>query len=116
MDNRTPGPWRTGRTDMQSYSGDGEPFASIYCDDDRAKIHLGERLPYVIARCPGNDCKANAEFIVRAVNSHEDLVAALEWALYQVEDGGFNSVKGREAQAALAKARPAIRGGSFDDE
>ena len=70
----TPGPWRDGRRDMQSYDGEtGEMFASVYCDDDRAPMHLGERLPYVIARTFGDECKANALLIAKA----PELVEAL---------------------------------------
>ena len=73
-DKHTPGPWRTGREDMQSYDGaTGEPFASVYCDDERAEMHLGEKLPYDIARTFGDECKANARLIAAAPELLESL-------------------------------------------
>lgn len=38
-----------------------------------------------ICKCAGPDGSANAEFIVRACNSHADLLAALEGALDTIE-------------------------------
>lgn len=69
----------------------------------------------VIARClkddigrhglPRSECVANAEFIVRACNAHDDLLAALKmW----VADYGDTTMmwgdRGRKTLAAIAKA------------
>lgn len=57
---------------MQSYEGDtGLPFVQIYTDDERAKWHLGERLPLVVARLVGEDIGldklwANARLVAAA--------------------------------------------------
>lgn len=57
----TPGPWRSGRSDMQSFDGDsGFPFTNIYFDDPNGKFHLGERLPGLVGRAEGKNNKANA--------------------------------------------------------
>lgn len=80
----TAGEWRTGREDMQSYDGEtGKPFRSIYCENERAEMHLGHRLPFVVARLFGEDEKdldvdmANAAFIVASVNYVRALLTRL---------------------------------------
>lgn len=42
---------------------------------------------WIIAECMGPDAKANAAFIVQAVNSHHRLVEALRSAIAALEDG-----------------------------
>lgn len=80
MSEYTPGEWRTGRTDMQSYEfGSGVAFVQIYADDERGKWHLGERLPIVVAQLradeiPLEEVWANAHIIAAAC----DMKAALE--------------------------------------
>jgi hypothetical protein len=112
----TPGPWGIERTNDTNWigplrtSGDGK-VAAIVCSTDREGLR-----PDVLAR---ND--ADAAFIVRAVNAHDELVAALKravetirafhaigtttdqaeqlgWSLYQ------QSPEMRQINAALAKA------------
>lgn len=63
----TPGPWKTGREDMQSYTGDGEiPFTNIYHATETDGFHLGHSLPLTIGRAEGNNNKANARLIAAA--------------------------------------------------
>jgi hypothetical protein len=96
---------------MQSYdSTTGEPFASVYADDPEGEMHMGERLPRTIARTFGPDCKATAQRIVRAVNAHDDLVAALKALMrkrriYAKDRAAFDAGPEMEAaRAAVAKA------------
>lgn len=75
----TPGPWQIGREDMQSYNIHGEPLWTVYRrdDDERCQMHLGSRVPLVIARLPGEvieetEGRMNARLIAAA----PDLLAA----------------------------------------
>ena len=70
MSPHTPGPWRSAG-------------GSVYLDRD------GLDMLTVVAKCPRRqhspvirkaDAEANAAFIARACNAHEDLLAALEFA------------------------------------
>lgn len=93
----TPGPWKTGRNDMQSYdAATGEPFTNVY---HATMTFNGERvadLPLVIARCFGArvDDKANARLIAAAPEMAELLryhlaalgAPGLEPALAQLRD------------------------------
>lgn len=79
---QTPGPWRAGRTDAVSYhAGDGAgPFKNVYVDDPGGRVHMGNRLPAVVAEVYGPlgaDCRANALLIAAA----PDLLAACEASL-----------------------------------
>ena len=78
----TPEPWQTGREDGQSYHGhSGEPFSSIYRQDDDERMPLTPdgfggltRVPLRIAYIEGKDVprkeeKANARRIVACVNA-----------------------------------------------
>ena len=80
---RTPGLWRTGRKDMQSYNSDGKPVVNVYLegDDPRAGIHLGEPLPLVIATCTA-ECipKQEAWAIAEAIAAVPLLIAACKAA------------------------------------
>lgn len=72
-------PYKTGRPDMQSYDGGtGEPFTNIYHATLTDGVHLGQPLPLVIGRTEGANNKANAEFLVRAANVHDELVEVLK--------------------------------------
>ena len=74
--------WRTGREDMQSYDGEtGQLFATIYRDDPDGAWHLGERLPIVVSRIYGANCKAVARAIVEQHNE------AIREAIRRREDG-----------------------------
>ena len=86
--------WSAGREDMQSYDGaTGEPFSSVYADDDRAGAHLGERLPLRIATIPGekieqHEEKAIARFIASSPEMVDDLLAEIDRLRLAVELGG----------------------------
>ena len=51
------------------------------------------------------EAEANAALIVQAVNSHNELVAALETAVNIAPNDMLATVWGNEARAALAKAK-----------
>ena len=73
LEKATPGPWRSGRSDMTTLSTDeASPFyKNIYVTDPRGGTHLGHDLPFIVARGQGDEaeCLANAALIVAAVNA-----------------------------------------------
>jgi hypothetical protein len=78
--NATPGPWEAGRADMQSYDGvTGEPFTNIYADNPDGRLHVGERLPFVVGRVfdESGRNKADAAFVVALRNATPALLSAL---------------------------------------
>lgn len=117
MSKHTPGPWQTGREDMQSYDGaTGEPFSSVYANDPRGKMHMGSRLPLVVARMPGGEVdreeeKANARLIASAPDLLTACKALVEYQEStdlddEPEDGEYGDGKRAmlAARAAIAKA------------
>jgi hypothetical protein len=63
---------------MQSYDGNtGEAFTNVYAEHENGTVHMGEKLPIVIARSLDEswENKENAHFIARA---RTGLPAALE--------------------------------------
>lgn len=95
MSNHTKTPWRTGGEQNPTiiYDGDGWAVAST------AVVHVRKNAKY--------EADANAAFIVRACNAHDELVAALDWALSQIgDDLDLDHQRAFDgAIAALAKAR-----------
>lgn len=88
MNAHTPGPWKTGREDMQSYTGDGEiAFTNIYQGSP----------PQPIGRAEGDNNKADAKLIAAA----PDLAEALRALVYGT--GAWTTLI-ENAVAALAKA------------
>lgn len=85
MSQHTPGPWKTGRDDMQSYDGAGEPFTYIYHATLKDGEHLGQPLPLTIGRAEGENNKANARLIASA----PDMLAALKWIVAVAYEAGF---------------------------
>jgi len=69
----TPTPWSVFRAGKQ-YGIDAESMQSIVSFGDDHEPDIGVQGATI------EEAHANAEFIVRAVNSHEDLVAALKEA------------------------------------
>lgn len=103
----TPGPWKTGREDMQSFDGNGEPFTNIYHATEKDGTHLGEALPLTIAKVFGSyklDDKANARLIAAA----PDLLEALKRVSDEIDrndyDGGISLAALNQLAAAIAKA------------
>lgn len=99
MGEHTPTPWRI---EVVESSSSGDPVELIVCGTDWeiAQIELGEE---------DNLCRANAAFIVKACNSHDALVKALE----AIRDCAKNTRDWQEleqcrtiAREALAKVRP----------
>jgi hypothetical protein len=103
----SPLPWATEDTTLDICTG----IVSVETVD-AIQVSPASRMSYAIAYVPSEyhveTQRANAEFIVRAVNSHEELVAALEGlrALIIGECGKstYECVDGERADAALAKA------------
>lgn len=107
----TPTPWAASRlwpTKIVNLSHVDRPMGgSIFEDEDRNRYAL------VIADCPVNassgfahaiapaQAKANAAFIVRAVNAHDDLVKALEEIAQAKMPGQARSI----AHATLSKIK-----------
>ena len=88
---RTPGPWKT----------------------EGAQV-LSDQCLYPVAICEGgtpDEGEANAAFIVRACNAHDDQVAALEAALTLVGRGSRNraSVTAMEHDAVQRQIRAALK-------
>jgi hypothetical protein len=91
----------------------GGQKAIVIADDSKSKTHM-----LVVAECPemskgnGPQEEANAAFIVKACNAHDDLVAALKRMLLEfdflIEAGRIPDVRNDvifvAARAALAKA------------
>lgn len=102
MDKRTPGEWKTGREDMQSYDGaTGAPFTNIYHKTITGRLHLGNPLPLVIGKAVGENNKANAAFIVKACNLHEELVEHLRimYSLCRLKYGNLDAGVWQQIQA-----------------
>lgn len=54
--------------------------------------------------------RANARYIVRAVNSHARLLAAARWALVALDANGIDNTAVADLRAAIASAEPAEEG------
>lgn len=88
----TPGPWQAGREDIQFYDGgSGEPFWSVYRkdEDERCEMHLGSRVPLLIAKLPGEvideaEGRANARVIAGA----PEMLDRLKMLLGIADDSG----------------------------
>ncbi len=103
MSNHTPGPWQLGKN-----------------GDQCARNHAICSGPVVIAKVYGRgypagegwspESEADAAFIVRACNSHEELLAALEDCIESLSrlpnlDGAYRITCIAQAQAALTKVK-----------
>lgn len=96
--NTTPGPWETGEPTKTKLSG--------YGVIDIIPIGGSGIAVGAIWVTPMNQGEANAAFIVRACNAHEELVAAAERCLQALAaNGAPNCEAAKEARAALAKAK-----------
>lgn len=103
--NHTELPWETVEIEDDI---EGLPITAVILTPNKAEIIKQRQMRYEgfdIAHCYGEDHEANAAFIVRACNSHDDLVAALEQmtAHYEHLDDGDGSIQ--QARAAIAKAK-----------
>jgi hypothetical protein len=94
----TPTPWRVSPTGMSVWSGDqdADSFTRI-CIRPEGKVSAKEN----------EEWPANAAFIVRACNAHDDLVSALQkWAVFMHENYTPEELTWfHETDAALAKAK-----------
>jgi hypothetical protein len=89
MSARTPGPWR---------ASDGRVASRI-------SITSANGIPVAVVPFADPEGKANAEFIVRACNSHDDLIAAVAMVVrgFAYRPGGGPDWY-EAARVALAKA------------
>ena len=97
----TPTPWSIGHSMERNYIyGGGSHLACIGSRENGFFIHDDGSL---------NESEANAAFIVRAVNSHDDLLEALETLLALDTDGEAGCrIDPIEYGRALAMARAAV--------
>lgn len=113
-DNTTPRPWELSEFDLDDATAIGVRNPAVGLNEDNYMAIIAD-CGVVVGRDPGfiqAERRANAALIVRAVNAHDDLVAALESAFFALGRAGANANRqhdGREAweqaRAALAKAR-----------
>lgn len=99
MGQHTQGPWKWHRR----YAADSRNGA-IYAEPHEGHVYAVAMQP----RYASNEQWADdAELIVRAVNAHDDLVAALEWMLKSCEARGDNKHWDymRAARSALTLAK-----------
>lgn len=88
-------PWKTSGSGTSVYNNQGALLAAVYGDDPQCRAD--DRM------------HANAEFIVRACNAHEDLVTELMSALCFVEDAeGSNDFKPGAVTARIKSIRAAL--------
>ncbi|MDD5547121.1 MAG: hypothetical protein PHO67_08225 [Candidatus Omnitrophica bacterium] len=83
MNNHTPGPWKTGRTDIQSYTGDGIQEMYVYRD------------PNAPIQILGNNCHADARLIAAAPDMFAALTDLRQWCLNRAQDFALLSVRRR---------------------
>lgn len=89
----TPAPWKVGPTGDTVDDANGLELLRMYESDGREEPTA---LPY----------RANAAFIVRACNSHEELLVALKWAERQLralvteDDGAGAFIRGSGMELA----------------
>ena len=121
----TPGPWRSGRSDMMSYDASGTiAFKNIYADDPRGGTSRGKPLSVTVAKAveesalyagvgarplSGEEIIANARLIAAA----PDLLAAAQKVLSHKrgeDDWLILAVHCRDLEAAIAKATGADNG------
>jgi hypothetical protein len=98
----TKGPWRAGMSDMLSYDGDGDgPYKQVYVDNPDGRVHMGERLPDVVAKmydALGADCRNNAEFAAHAREDVPWLVSEVR-RLRKLVDRDGAGTDGRQGEA-----------------
>lgn len=106
MAEHTPTPWGRGKTGPDQIMILGDKGSGNYV----CHIQIAQCGGGAIARAMEPERKANAEFIMRAVNSHDDLLAALNGLLEMssactTDVEVIENVRRREvARAAIAKA------------
>lgn len=80
----TPTPWHEEGGTIEHESGmlictmsSAEDFPCLTEDENKTEAEVRAEVDA--------ECKANAAFIVKAVNCHDDLLAALEWAADEID-------------------------------
>jgi hypothetical protein len=98
----TPTPWRANNFRQDNID---HPACAVWTEDGENFI-CSTRAPEGAKKGAPSTRQAhiNAIHIARCVNSHDALVAALEWALSQIDDD-----LDLDTQAALEHARAALR-------
>ena len=103
----TPGPWRA---DSSGVITGGEYFAASVCTTTQHQWERAEGLGSFLddqhRKTLIAECKANADLIVRACNSHADLLAACEAARAGLNGEPFDIHDlDEQLQAAIEKAK-----------
>ena len=97
-------PWVARLTDFNEIGDFEQPYWLVLAADENA--NEGDALICSVNTLDG----ADAEFIVRACNSHDDLVAALQLALGEAESWIHDQLDGTSmVDGALARLDPARR-------
>ena len=107
MADHTPTPWRS-----------GDHYPEYISDSNLMPVPIAGGFKEYATAAGGSrhgEAVANAELIVRAVNSHDALVKALDWAMARVihkaphyaHEGDGELYSFAEAHSLLAKLRPA---------
>lgn len=76
----TPGPWKAGRKDGQSFDVNGSAFTNVYADNPNGEWHMGHPLPFVIAKVldESGTNKENADLIASAPSILDLAISLLE--------------------------------------
>ena len=97
----TPTPWRRSTTNPFAINtAEGGASRAI------AEVSTGEWMPDVFVGA--NEAIANAEFIVRACNSHDELLAALSDVCDGVERASSDNVAGANMRLTVTALRELI--------
>ncbi len=105
---RTPGEWKLTGPSCPNRVSDGIDYAIYVCDDKGHKHIIAETYSRT-AEKTFHPARANAEFIVRACNAHDDLLEACEAVVSAYEDGEPSKDNLRtnlpKIRAAISKAK-----------
>lgn len=109
----TPGPWRSGRSDMRSFDANtGEQFKNIYGPNFEPELHRGSKVAIEVAKAVGDAAIEDAAFIaaanpatvlalVETVRAASDMATLLRGHDYGEHDRGGKLLAAFDA--ALAK-------------
>jgi hypothetical protein len=99
----TPGPWRSGRSDMRSFdAATGEQFKNIYGPNFEPKLHLGNKIAIEVAKAVGDASLEDAAFIAAANPQTVLALVDVVRAAQKMREGSTTQTR-RDFDAALAK-------------